>query len=389
MALSLELKMYPDGLHPVFIPIVLRDQQTLEFPGYDIETELAARELGFEVSGPELRLYATFVERGLAGLLARYPEEFFEAFEEQGYAAIKTPQGEPFTDKEFVALLVANLVRNLGYIEDQLETLSAFVDLGDTDAGLMTQEEFADVLVRLLKEQVRIDDSNVDPVAQWLSEVITADDVDYTVQQDHYYESDVGENVERSFHSLSILGEDLLEWTRLIESRIYDPISFAASVTDWCEHDSSFCTPPAAEDVLAAFDLTAEEPDDPDDPEHPTSDENGEFAVLYEHYETRWVQGQGSVRTDEIEETYVVPYSDESDAREAMDLSETILSNAGEEEEWGMTLLRAKTAAELAEQAVERRIWESQLRLFDGEEPPWADDPEWMEEWVAYQDDEE
>jgi hypothetical protein len=387
MGLEVELSLYDVEQNAyVNVPVVLvQDRKVIEFPGYDIEEDLAALELGFQMRDPRLHVYNEFRHGGLAELLETHPDAIYDAFEEQGYDVFRMEyeDDDPFTPALFARMIVENLEGNKGSIEEQLSVFSEFVDFDATDAGAVTQEDYADALVRLLQKQVSADGYDIAEICAALQNVITAADVKYTVDGP-YQEGDTAQNLERYNHSISILGEDMVSWERIVESQIYDPVGFQASVTDYCEHDGSWCTPSEAEAILYAFDMEADEPEDPDDPEHPISDEDGEFAVLYEHYTTEWIKGKGSVRTNELEATYVVPYSDVYDAREAIDLSEHILENFGELREWDMRILRAKTPAELQQQEFERR----QLSLLH-EKPPWADDPEWMDEWVLYDEDEE
>lgn len=400
-------------------PVVLLSLHEVEFPEYDIDAELSLKELGFSISSPEFTFYNNYKATGFKGLLDKQYDDIYQVLERDGYDVFEdgdfskkqfawilfqnTKQtSESINDKidllktfvdfeddegeltieNFLDALISALARGAGNLESYIELLKAYVDVSDDDQGIVSQEIYIQALLQALSSEAAQNGNEIDEILDELMRFIDDVDIDYSWSEPLEIEEEGwGTAIETTTHNITICDQLIIKWDMTLESRTYDHIGFHADVTYLCEANSEFCTPDGATAILDYFDYDEHIPDDPDDPWHPESDDEGDYGVLYEQYETKWIRGKGIVKTGDIIEQQVVPYSSYSDAKEAIEFSKSLLARDGCEKEWAMRVLERKDDEDLAE--VE--FLKKQLPLSDwGKHEP---HPIWNE-WQEIEDDE-
>lgn len=368
-------------------PVILITTHEVEFPEFDIDAQLALRELGFGVSSPEISFNGTYKVTGLNGLMEKMTQEIYESLEHHGYKSFehgdfskkqfvwallqhtRTSKAQvnykidllksfvDFSEKDdgelsqedFIDAVTTALVGGSGHLEDYLDILRPYIDFSEEDDGRVSQEAYIQALLQALSSEAVQGGTDIEELLDELMRLVDEDDVDYDISSPHTHQDDEWyDNTETTEYEITIYGESIIKWSAILQSRIYDPISFTSSVTDYCEANDEFCIPDGASSILSYFDYDEHQPDDPDDPDHPEADEDGDYAVLYEQHDTTWVLGKGTIVGDVIEEI-VVPYDDERTAAEAIESSKSILSRDGEEETWSMRIIERKSPEELQE----------------------------------------
>ena len=372
-----------------------------EFVDEDLEAMIAAQSLGLDDYDLHLQFYDEYTQGdGFYKLTAKLPQKIYDALEAQGYDSFNHGDfsreqftmllteiirdtnteshrrtrainiiGEmvdfsgadagPFSVEDYVKLLLVALEGGFGNTEDIIETLHPLYytvneegELVDEDGDLIEYDD--DYVSALISALSHAEVSEIETILDELMLYIDEDDVEYKVEDitNPYAEQESHRNFEEYEHKIEILGNEVFKWKRAAESEICDPIGFNTCVTDYEEHSDEWAAPWEASTILNYFNIDEEEPDDPDDPEHPTSDEDGEFGVLYTKYDYDWQND----KRGEIEEQILVPYEDESDANAAIELSKYIFEAQGSEHKaWDMTLMERKTEEELKEQEFIRR----------------------------------
>jgi len=389
----------------------------MKFVDNDIEAMEAAEALGIDSFKPHLAFYKDYTRgrRGFRNVVARDPDVIYKALEEHGYesfnygdfsrkdfalllsdiirdrnipykksASIRilknlvdfsSSDAGPFSQEEFNQLLLIALANDFGNVEDIIETLHKFYYAKDEDGEVFVSDDYVDALISALSHTSYY--SEVETILDELMLYIDEDSIDYSVSDVSFQEEDdYNTSINKYAHVIKILDKPVFSWTRMVEYQIHDPISFWGDVTDFTEYDSEYAAPDSASALLDYFEIEEEEPDDPDAPEHPVSDEEGEYAVLYTKYDYDW---RNDKILDDIEEQIVVPYSSESDLRDAIELSQWLFENIGSEhKQWVMTRLIRREKPEIDPRQLE----------FDIAEYEPEPDPIWSE-WELLDEDED
>lgn len=400
------------------VDVDLISYDEIEFIDYDIEAMLAAEALGLDDYNLYLNFYTNYKSPGgFFRLVAKDPKLIYKALEEQGYESFN--RGD-FTRENFAQIL-ADIIRSKHSVyskRDAIIILEDLVDSSSADAGPFSKEDFYELIMHALSEgvgatekiidilhdvyyeeneegDVIVNDKyldalisalthashwDIDKILDELTLYIDDDDVEYSFENvTPIYgdpDSDLTVNTDKYKHSIKINGQKVVAWDQIIENKIYDPFFFNSEVTDFAEHSSEWETPKVAEKILGYFEIEEEEPDDPDEPDHPVFDEDGEFAVLYTEHAYDW---RNDKVLDDIEEQIVVPYEDESELDQAIELSEYILREQGSDyKKWVMTKLVRKKKPEVDPRQLE----------FDIAEYEPEPDPIWGEWELLYEDDE-
>ena len=366
---------------PYDFPILIVDQDTIEFPEYDIALAQAMIELGFETpDDPEIRFHRRFENDGMEFLIGNYGESIFDALVAQDWVTM--------SPDDFAGVVESLLRSQKGYTEESIQLLRCFVedDKGNPIAT-MDSDDYVSILLDVLKKCASghwSDEEKIDYILSALSEFIDSSKVKYDPgRHGDYGYCEPYQNIKYYDSSIEIDGETIVEWKRSIETSIYDGIWFQHTTSDWCEDDTNYCTPGGAETILGFFDMSENSIDDPEPPSHPESDPDGGFAVLYEKFETQWDKIK---RKNVIDHGYgpdqreVVPYNSEYDVNEAIELSASIFSRDGEEENWIMTPLRLKTEQEMEDTEIMRK----QLVLLPEMED---EEDDLLDDWVKCNED--
>ena len=368
------------------VPVLLVSYDEIEFPGYDLDTDLAARELGFNVEAPQLRFYDKWRRDGFQGMLEGHAPQMYEYLERHGYGSFNFGN---FSREIFARELCQNLSKEYPhFVTEKLNIIRDFVDPDDPDAGpislqayvdlllllvgrnrghigrmvpelyeyligeedLLDIESYKDALFEALEKQVEDAGPDIKLLLEHLFEFFSTDEVDYEVSGP--YETEMcewHEQLETTEYNISIDGYPVAKWQTVLQKEIYDPIWYEAMTTDLCEAADEYCTPQGVEELLDVLNLEPHEPDEPDDPWHPESDPEGEIAVLYERYD--WVLSGGELHRGEISQRVAVPYADIETAKAAIEFSKHIIKFISEESLWDLSLLERRSPEEIMRRA--------------------------------------
>ena len=302
------LKAEPD-VAPV--TAVIYDDNVIEIPDFDYETELAAVELGFAPSA-ELKLYEFYIREGLPGLIACHPRTIDAAFKAQGYAAF----APDFEAADFVDMIETNLAflstPNTG---PQIALYQQFVDFTEADAEFVTQAEYGATLAAALETAVRLDETYaVSVIASNLKLAMNDRENDMVFEQECEIDVDSFAPVAvvaTCVNTIDIFGVTVGLWRDGLELAILNPITFDTHLTDLCELHDDYCLPEGIEALLDAFELEIPYVPEPQLLEVPESDPTGVYGVDYSfpgNYPHK-----------------VVPYGTRAEAAAAYELSQAVI----------------------------------------------------------------
>jgi hypothetical protein len=375
---------YDEKMRPTTVEfdVVLVSFDEVEIPGFDLEADLAAEELGFEVDSPQLTFYKTYRFHDILNVRAPAIADYLE---KHGYDSFNHGN---FSREDFAQLLLDSLRRTDAHmIKEKIDILRSFVDFehpeaaeispstyanmllmllefnrGDipglieelrgyvfSEAELVELDDYRDALLKALEKQVKDDGPAIEQLLDELMQYFDADDVDYIVDGPYQADAEWHESQETTEHEINIDSYTVANWTTHLQRRVYDPVWFVSSTMDYCEASEEFCIPDGAERVLTYFGMTEKEPDEPDEPWHPEPDPDGQYGVLYVHYEYKpGVPEHLRSKLLKVIEREVVPYDDESDAKEAIEFSEHVIKYEGGNGPWDMRIVERRSPEEVA-----------------------------------------
>jgi len=363
MGLKLTLDFPQDNTHSGPYDVVLHDPEggdgSIEIPGYDIDTDLAALELGFKVWTPQLYLYQHYTDKGLPWLVRFRETALYDAFEEQGYDVFEARE---FSQREFFNdYLLATLAANDGDVEALVDLVEPYVN--DPELPLLQPGTLvdADAYIEALITGLQADS---DPEAHWseggniplyldaLLRQLPRDEFKFEAHEPWVDEPEYGEKTVDLGYSISVGDDEIVSWARSFDIWTVDPVWFAFEVRDRCiESDDPYaCPPESANTIMDYFGWVYDDSvlDQIGGPEAPQSDPDGNFGVKYTHWQTAWrrdAQGHyvDEYRVEEADKVELVPYATESEAEAAVELSEGIFTNRGEDRQWDMDILQRVT----------------------------------------------
>jgi hypothetical protein len=201
--------------------------------------------------------------------------------------------------------------------------------------------------------------------AKLLAEYLSDGDAVATVDEILYYGDDHSyENTDGWRFTISVRDQTLFSWTEARRAVIWNPVTFAGGEDTDYQDESDVEKREKADSLADALGISIPDVREPELPDHPTSDEAGDFAVLYEF-------GDDYSCNDDRCSWEVVSYATQREADDAMELSGDIFNDMGDEGNVEMTLLRRLTPDEKYEHDMAKR----QGGLFnEDEEPGWHDD---------------
>jgi len=353
-------------------------------PDFDLETELAALELGFNPGNRQvMEFWHNEVRPSLASLGRLEPlqdalrkagtrQERWEWSLERG--SFKAGYVPEFDLDELLSYLGEVAYQWLDADDDSVVELARFLVLLRTPAGEALEFELEDGSFE--------EETKPEPDKLWSG-------VTRTLYAD---------------------GVELAQWTEDFVCAIYDPITFESEtdVTDYYDQVGI-----AGQSVLGDFlwqlglgareaELDEAAAENAPAPCAPEPDPEGNYGVRYDYTKTDYENGKFT----ETPTTEVVPYSSFQDAKDAFELARYIVEESwdGEwngDENWEITLVRRLGALDVLRDKARREAYatteasalsERQRRLFTRSELPpegeyYADEK--LDVWVPYYDEDE
>lgn len=285
---------------PAEFDVEISSDDTIVFadPDFDIEAELALKELGFGTTSPQVVFYDVFIRGGIPSLLLH--ETFWEdvglALEGEAYKQYGTTDN-PYSDKD-LAQDLGKAFKVAVYNDD----LWAIDHISSLITGLI-KEEVAQVVIYYLKTPA---DSG------------------------HSFESGIWYRMQ-----LFVGGVEIAEWNRYGEKEIQDPVNFFVESPSYTA-DIDLST---IEHAISMLDLTEEALEFPG-PDYPESDPKGCWGVVYINMlgENLGFDREGELHWKPSFD--FVTYASLADALEAVDLSLDIIDHQSDVDDWRILIVK-------------------------------------------------
>ena len=340
--------------------IEIDGDKNIAFLDYDVTFDIASHEFGYPET-EEAKFYRAYRDDGVDPTFIQR-REWMDVLVE----AIRNRAEEAWSagfDKEEVAkLLYYETLRD----EDN--------DYRDDIIEIVGEGQLVDWLIDSLADKLGEKYSNIDDLTNLIEPYINKDDITVSENIGYDQNSNSYENMKVGDYSVSIGGKQIASWRIMSAYQIYDPVGFNGNVDSDFNDEGAEDKDSTVRSFLETFDIKLAEFKDPEPPDHPESDEDGDFAVLYQLDPYHFGHGY------EDNSNIVVPYKTLSNAEDAMELSLDIFRRDGDEKYVDMTIMRRLTDAEQYERDMARR----QMRLIDDEHQP----EEWEDEWVLMTEEE-
>jgi len=336
--------------------IIIDDDGVLEMPGYDPQYEEAMVEFS---NGK--------YEKSVCYYLYRSWEEIPKEFHDEIVQEMGKPRYE--------------YVRDRGRMWGEREVVRKFND-----------EDLACILAEALQYYVKEEDESG---AVALAKVIGGMNLNLNEQPDIEISGhEVGEwyqgVLRYETHALNVCDVKIAEWQRMSERRIYGILCFDTDVQDLKDDVEDSYPSDLIVAVLDALGMKDSDPSPPEEFSTPKPDETkkGAYGVMYEEL---IYDRDKELEDRDVQSVEVVIYDNERTAKEAAELSESLMHETGDHT-YRITVVRRMSPSEREEQkllAAERKALRKQYRLFKRGVEKVPEPDKLYTQWTELEEDED